>query len=348
MGHQCQQPRQPGVRQNTPIASPGGHGGAAPSQRRSSCAATLLRAQDLLGRLRMRATRSEARRSPAGANRSRCARSGARRCCRRCRRRSGSHRASAVDPVERRIVGPVEEVLHHPEDGCQVLRRREKIAVGRQHVGRAGHGGVEADGPARQARMPRRRPPALSVACRRSSSDEPRAGLHRRHHHRHPGAAIDAVGDRTLPLPRSEIRAPPRRDAGGTSIGPSTASEATRPRPSRAWRALEAGPRHDPGMSPTKTICWRRSPEFARGDASAMQSPRKPRHDAEVRSYQANGASIAADDAEEAPQAVRVTHAGGEGPRDDDPRRPRTGRSRPQCPGPARSGHRRSAGAKSK
>ena len=53
---------------------------------------------------------------------------------------------TAVDAVERRVVAAVEEVLHQPGHRRQVLRRREQVAVGLEHVARSGlRGAPQAD-----------------------------------------------------------------------------------------------------------------------------------------------------------------------------------------------------------
>jgi len=50
---------------------------------------------------------------------------------------------ATLDAPERAVVGAIEEVLHEPGDGGEVLRGREHVAVRGEHVGDMGLGGAE-------------------------------------------------------------------------------------------------------------------------------------------------------------------------------------------------------------
>ena len=201
----------------------------------------------------------------------------AQHCGRRCRRRSGSH-GPAVDPVQRRVVGPVEEVLHHPETAARFSGVAKEVAVGRQHVGRTG-GGMSrrtctptSDAAPAAAAAICSVPPVMGGGPRAGSSSSPVIP-----------AAIVAVGDHALTsLPRAardpRTAAPQCRRANRPV--PRTASEATRPRPSRfACSSRRAAAVEDVA---DETICRRRSPSSPAVTPRHRTIPAKPRHDAEV------------------------------------------------------------------
>ncbi len=75
--------------------------------------------------------------------------------------------------LERRIVGAVEEVLHHSGHPGKIFRGREYIAVRREHIFRLRLGRRAAARPAYAGLSVALPPPrhAPSAACRRSSSD---------------------------------------------------------------------------------------------------------------------------------------------------------------------------------